>query len=188
MTDSKKFTVRDLAEIGVLAALVFVATFFLKIGPIPTPAGPTQIKMGNAVCLLGAMLFGKTKGGLAAGIGSAMFDLTNPAFVASAPTTFINFFLMSFVCGWVSKIGGNDGTDRKKNLIGAVCGAAAYLVLHLGKTFITLLLGGSSAGAALAACSTKLITSGFNAVIAVVISVIFAPICKKALDRAYRGR
>ena len=28
----KKFTVRDLAEIGVLAALVFVATYFLKIG------------------------------------------------------------------------------------------------------------------------------------------------------------
>ena len=69
MENQKKFTVRDLAEIGVLAALVFVATYFLKIGPIPTPAGPTQLKMGNAVCLLGAMLFGKTKGGLAAGIG-----------------------------------------------------------------------------------------------------------------------
>jgi len=40
MNTQKKFTVRDLAEIGVLAALVFVATYFLKIGPIPTPAGP----------------------------------------------------------------------------------------------------------------------------------------------------
>ncbi|MBQ4118651.1 MAG: ECF transporter S component, partial [Oscillospiraceae bacterium] len=102
MNTQKKFTVRDLAEIGVLAALVFVATYFLKIGPIPTPAGPTQFKMGNAVCLLGAMVFGKTKGGLAAGIGSAMFDLTQPAFVAGAPFTFAFFFAMAYVCGWVS--------------------------------------------------------------------------------------
>ncbi len=187
METQKKFTVRDLAEIGVLAALVFVATYFLKIGPIPTPAGPTQFKMGNAVCLLGAMVFGKTKGGLAAGIGSAMFDLTQPAFVAGAPFTFAFFFAMSYVCGWISKIGGNDGTGTKQNIIGAVCGACTYLVLHLGKSFITLLLEGSDASAALVACGTKFITSGVNAIFAIVVSVLLAPICKKALDRAYRG-
>ncbi len=74
----KRFTIRDIAEIGVLAALVFVATAFIKIGPIPTPAGPTMIKSGNIICLLGALLFGKTKGGLAAGIGSMLYDLTDP--------------------------------------------------------------------------------------------------------------
>ena len=187
MTGTKKFTVRDLAEIGVLAALVFVATYFIKIGPIPTLAGPTMIKTGNAVCLLGAMLFGKTKGGLAAGIGSMLYDLTDPAFISSAPTTFINFFLMAFVCGWVSHLGGNDGTKTKQNILGAVCGAGTYLVLHLGKSFIGLLLEGSGVSAALVACGTKLITSGTNAILAVVISVILAPICKKALNRAYRS-
>ncbi|MBR2041305.1 MAG: ECF transporter S component [Oscillospiraceae bacterium] len=188
MVNSKKFTVRDLAEIGVLAALVFVATYFLKIGPIPTPAGPTQFKMGNAVCLLGAMIFGKTKGGLAAGIGSAMFDLTQPAFVAGAPFTFAFFFAMAWVCGLVSHLGGNDGTKTKQNIIGAVCGAVSYLVLHLGKSFITLLLEGSTAEAALVACGTKFVTSGINAVFAIVVSVLLAPICKNALERAYRGR
>ena len=183
-----KFTVRDLAEIGVLAALVFVATYFIKFGPIPTLAGPTMLKTGNAVCLLGAMLFGKTKGGLAAGIGSAMFDLTQPAFVAGAPFTFAFFFAMSWVCGAVSKIGGNDGTKTKQNLIGAICGALTYLILHLGKSFITLVLEGSDVSAALAACSTKLITSGVNAIFAVIVSVLLAPVCKKALNRAYRGR
>ena len=187
MNAQKKFTVRDLAEIGVLAALVFVATYFLKIGPIPTPAGPTQLKMGNAVCLLGALLFGKTKGGLAAGIGSAMFDLTQPAFVAGAPFTFAFFFAMSYVCGLVSRLGGNDGTKTKQNLIGAICGAGTYLVLHLGKSFITLVLGGSEASAALVACGTKFITSGVNAVFAIVVSVLLAPICKKALERAHRA-
>ena len=188
MINQKKFTVRDLAEIGVLAALVFVATYFIKFGPIPTLAGPTMLKTGNAGCLLGALLFGKTKGGLAAGIGSAMFDLTQPAFVAGAPFTFAFFFAMAYVCGLVSKIGGNDGTKTKQNIIGAVCGAVTYLILHLGKSFITLVLEGSAASAALAACSTKLITSGINAVFAVVVAVILAPVCKKALNRAYRGR
>lgn len=188
MEKKKGFTVRDLAEVGVLAALVFVASYFLKIGPIPTPAGPTQFKMGNAVCLLGALLFGKTKGGLASGIGSAMFDLTNPAFIASAPSTFINFFLMSFVCGKTSELLENDGASTKKNIISAVCGAGTYLFLHLGTSFVTLLLEGSAASAALAACGTKFVTSGINAVFAVVVSVILAPVCKKALNRAYRGR
>lgn len=49
----KKFTVRDLAEIGVLAALVFVATYFLKIGPIATPAGPTMLKQATPYAFLG---------------------------------------------------------------------------------------------------------------------------------------
>ena len=188
MSGSKKFTVRDLAVIGVLAALVFVATYFIKIGPIPTLAGPTMIKTGNAVCLLGAMLFGKTKGALAAGIGSMIYDLTDPAFVSGAPITFAFFFIMAFVCGLVSHIGGNDGTKTKQNIIGAICGAGTYLVLHLGKSFLVLVLGGSEVSAALTACGTKLITSGINAVIAVVISVLLAPVCKKALDRAYKGR
>lgn len=188
MSEKNGFTVKDLAEIGVLAALVFVATYFLKIGPIPTPAGPTQLKMGNAICLLGAMLFGKTKGGLAAGIGSAMFDITQPAFVAGAPFTFAFFFAMSYVCGFVSNIGGNDGTNTKKNIIGAVSGALTYMLLHIGKSFITLILEGSAADAAFVACGTKIITSGINAVFAVVISVLLAPICKKALIRAYKGR
>lgn len=188
MSGTKKFTVKDLAEIGVLAALVFVATYFLKIGPIPTPAGPTQLKMGNAVCLLGALLFGKTKGGLAAGIGSMLYDLTDPVFISSAPTTFINFFFMAFVCGAVSRFGGNDGTKTKQNIIAAVSGAAVYLVLHIIKSLIELLLEGSAFSAALAACGTKLITSGFNAVFAVIVSVLLAPVCKKALTRAYQGR
>ena len=57
MTQQKKFSTYDLVIVGVMAALVFAATFFLKIGPIPTPVGPTQIKLANALCLLAGMLF-----------------------------------------------------------------------------------------------------------------------------------
>ncbi len=169
-----------MAVIGVLAALVFVATYFLKIGPIPTPAGPTQLKTGNAVCLLGAMLFGKTKGGLAAGIGSAIYDLTDPAFISGTPFTFAFFFAMAYICGWIS----NAGDSKKQNIIAAALGSFTYVFLHIGKSFIELLLQGSEASAALVACGTKILTSGVNAVFAIAVAVLLYPICKKALERA----
>lgn len=182
----KKFSVRDLCEIGVLAALVFVSTYFLKIGPIPTPAGATMLKTGNAVCLLGGILFGKTKGGLAAGIGSMLFDLTDPVFAPSAPFTFVFFFLMAFVCGAIANQNGKAPTP-KRHLLAAASGSLLYLLLTLSKSFITLLLAGSEAAAALSACGTKLLTSGVNAVFAVAVAVLLAPIFEKALFLKYKN-
>ncbi len=184
MTKSK-FSVRDMAVVGVLAALVFVATYFLKIGPIATPAGPTMIKVGNIVCILGALLFGGVKGGLAAGIGSMLYDLTDPAFVASAPFTFVFFFLMAFVCGVIAHAGDRKGENAKWNAIGAVAGAGTYLVLHMGKTLITLMLSGSGFMAALTASGMKFLTSGINAAVAVVVSLLLAPVFRKALAGAH---
>ena len=177
----KKFTVRDMAEIGVLAAIVFVATYFLKIGPIPTPAGPTMLKTGNAVCLLGGILFGKTKGGIAAGIGSMLYDLTDPAFAPS----FAFFFAMAFICGAISHGFGSDGTDGKRNFIAAAVGAFSYVLLTVAKSFVTLVLSGSEAAAALASCGTKALVSSVNAVFAVAVTVILAPVFRKALNKRY---
>lgn len=181
----KKFSVRDLCEIGVLAALVFVATYFLKIGPIPTPAGATMLKTGNAVCLLGGILFGKTKGGLAAGIGSCLFDLTDPVFAPSAPFTFVFFFLMAFTCGGIANAG-NAPHTTKRNLIAAVSGSVLYLFLTLTKSLIVLLLEGNGMVAALSACGTKALTSGFNAVFSVTAAVLLAPVFEKAFSKRYK--
>ena len=187
MTQQKKFSTYDLVIVGVMAALVFAATFFLKIGPIPTPVGPTQIKLANALCLLAGMLFGGVRGGLAAGIGSALFDLSNPAFVESAPYTLVFFFLMAFVCGLVANLGGKHGTDRKLNLLGALAGSLTYLVLNFGKKILLLLLAGSSLQAAAVTCATSFIFSVINMVVGVVISVLLAPVCRQALVQAGLG-
>lgn len=181
----KKFTVRDMAEVGVLAAIVFVATYFLKIGPIPTPAGPTMLKTGNAICLLGGILFGKTKGGIAAGIGSMLYDLTDPAFAPSAPFTFAFFFAMAFICGAISHGGGKNGEDGKRNFIGAAAGAFSYVLLTITKSFVTLTLGGSGVSAALVSCGTKALVSSVNAVFAIAVALVLAPIFRKALNKRY---
>lgn len=182
----KKFSVRDLCEIGVLAALVFVATYFLKIGPIPTPAGATMLKTGNAVCLLGGILFGRTKGGLAAGIGSMLFDLTDPVFAPSAPFTFVFFFLMAFVCGTIANRNGKAHTP-KRIFAAAATGSLLYLFLTLSQSFLTLLLTGSDSAAALSACSTKFLTSSANAVFSVSVTILLAPVFEKALSRKFKN-
>lgn len=179
----KKFSVKDMAEVGVLAALIFVATYFLKIGPIPTPAGNTMLKTGNAICLLGGILFGKTKGGLAAGIGSMFYDLTDPIFAPSAPFTFLSFFAMAYVCGLISAVGGNKGENRKQDAIAAVSGSITYIILYMLKTYITLVLEGNGTVAALSALGMKIVISGINAVFAVVVAVVLAPIFKKSLGK-----
>ena len=180
----KKITVYDLVLVGLMGALVFVCTAFLKIGPIPTPAGPTQLKTGNAICLLAGLLFGGWRGGLAAGIGSMLYDLSDPAFVSSAPYTLVFFFLMGACCGFVSHMGGRDGKNPRWNLAAAILGSVLYLVLHLGKSMIVLLLAGSSLQAAAVSCGIKFVTSGINAVFAIVVATLLAPIFRKALERA----
>lgn len=177
----KNFKVKDLAEVGVLAALVFVATYFLKIGPIPTPAGSTMLKTGNAVCLLAGLLFGKVKGGLAAGIGSMFYDLMDPVYIASAPTTGIFFFVMGYVAGWVSHMGDREGKDTKQNIIAGIAASGAYIVLYISKSVIKLMLAGSEFIPAVTASGTKFLFAVINAVFAVAVSVIFAPVVRKAL-------
>ena len=170
--------------IGVMAAMIFVVTALIKI-EIPTPTGTTMLKTGNILCLLSGMLFGGLPAGLAAGIGSALFDLTNPVFAPSAPFTLINFFVMGFVCGTVSHLRGKKGGSMRQNLLGAVLGAACDWVLYIGKSTLTLVLAGSAPGAALIANSAKMLTSLINGVLAVVCSMLIVRPVRAALAKAH---
>lgn len=159
--------------VGVMAALIFVSTYFIRI-EIQTPTGPTNIKVGNILCLLAGMLFGGVYGGLAAGIGSVFFDLLNPLYISSAPFTLAFFFLMGAICGFISHSHGAKGMSTVRNLIGAICGAGAYFLLHIGKNIIFLMIAGSAFIPAVAANAVKMVSSGVNAAIAVAISVLLA--------------
>ncbi len=100
MGNSQK-SVYKTAAVGIFAALVFVSNL-ISI-PIPVAIGDvSRIHLGNIFCLLSGFVLGPVGGGLAAGIGSALYDVTNPAYIASAPFTFVFKFLLAAVCGWVA--------------------------------------------------------------------------------------
>lgn len=178
-----RFTLYRIVIIGLMAAMVFVCTMFLGIR-IPTPTGTTQLKTANAICLLTGLLFGGWTGGLAAGIGSALFDLTYPEWAAGAWLTFIFFFAMGAICGGIAHAGGAAGKNKARNWLAAVCGAVGYWLLYIGKSILVLCLSGSAFSAAFIATTPKMLTGGINAVFAVVVSNLLAALLRPKLEAA----
>ncbi len=176
-------TVYRVASIGMFAALVFVASMISV--PIPVAIGDvTRIHLGNIFCLLSGFVLGPIGGGLAAGIGSALYDVTNPAYIASAPFTFLFKFLLAAVCGWAAHAKGHRPENHGLNIAAATAGSLTYMVLYLGKSFIQGLLIGSELGAVLTSLFTKLVTSSINAAIAVVVSVPLCAVVRLALKKS----
>lgn len=161
--------IQRLAAIGLMAALVFVGNYFQI--QIPNGFLVTRIHLGNSMCLLAGLLFCGSTGGLASGIGAALFDLMSPAYVLSAPYTFISKFAMGFVAGKLNKKNKDGKIPLHTTIIAAVAGQLTYIVLYLLKSFFTVLILGGTTEAAWLAVQTNAVTSSINAVLAVVISV-----------------
>ena len=169
---------------AVFAALVFVSSM-LSV-PIPVAIGDvTRIHLGNIFCLLSGFVLGPVGGGLAAGLGSALYDMTNPAYIASAPFTFVLKFLLAAVCGWAAYARGSRAENHGQNILAAIAGSATYMVLYLGKSFIEGMLLGSALVPVLLSVGTKAVTSSVNAVIAVVVSVPLCAAIRLALKKSH---
>ncbi len=179
MTDAKKFTTKKIAIIALMIGLVYVGSlisFYIPVG-IGTP---TRLHLGNGFCLLAGMILGPIWGGFAAGVGSVFLDLTNPAYIAGAPITFIFKFLMGAVCGAIAMSKDGQGLNKRKNLIGGILGQLTYIVLYIGKTFLSLnLLFGVPKEGAWGVLATKLGSSVINAVFAVIISMVLMYVINK---------
>lgn len=166
----KKITVRDMSMVGLMAAMVFASTMFLSIKGIPTPTGPVMLKTANAICLLGGLLFGGWRGGLAAGFGSAIFDLMSE-YAAEAPITLLRFFLFAFVCGVIAWWGRRP-PSLGRAILAVVVACAFDFCFNMGKNILLLVLAGSAFGPAVAANIPKMMAAGVNILIAMPVSVL----------------
>lgn len=184
MEQKRYFTPHNMALIGVLAAMVFAMTY---IGiDIPTALGKTKLHFGNVMCLLSALLLGPVTGGLAAGIGSALFDLTDPVWATEAWITFINKFAMAFVAGLLMQ----KLTAIKpylRSIIAALCGALTYSILYIGKnTFESLFIKGFSWEVTkVEVLFAKVPVTVTNGVLAVICAVVLYHAVTPALKRAH---
>ena len=178
----KPITVHQMCAIGLMAALVF-ASSYISIN-IPTVLGVSRIHFGNAFCLLSGLLLGGLPGGIAAGFGSCLFDLTNPLYISSAPFTLVFKFALAFVCGAISHSGGHKAESRPRNLTACICGSLTYAVLYVGKNFLedTLFLR-TELETALIDMAQKGTTSLVNAAIAVILASVLWPVIRSAIRR-----
>lgn len=179
----KLFGLYDIVMVGVMAAIVFVLTYFVKI-QIPTPTGPVMFKTANIFILLSGLLLGGVRGGLAAGIGSMIYDLLDPAYVTESWITFIRFFLIAFICGVIAYARKSNGENKAQNVIAAAVGAFSSVALYAVQCVVKLMITGSSFSAAFVASLPKLSVSAINAVIALVFAVILVFPLRAALKRA----
>lgn len=174
----KKLTTKKLVYIALFTALVYIFSRFFQI-PVATPFGQTRFHLGNVFCLLAGLLLGPGYGGLAAGLGSALFDLFDPVYFTSAPITFVTKFALAFVAGMIYRKR-KSLIDKKRLILASVCGQLTYVVLYLLKSFITnKFVMGFTMEAVMAELIPKAGVSLFNALISVIIAVLLAgPVLK----------
>lgn len=132
--ERKNQTVLKLAQTAILAALCYVTFTYLQI-KIPMPGGDaTSIHIGNAFCVLGALLLGGWYGGLAGAIGMTFADIMDPIYITGAPKTFVLKLCIGLIVGLVAhrvaKI--NESNDKKYvlkwSLIASIAGLGFNVV------------------------------------------------------------
>ena len=79
--------VNKLTMLGMMTALVFVSNYLRITMPIAI-GGRTSFTLANIMCCLSGLLLGPV-GGVASGVGSALYDLTNPAYAPECWITLI---------------------------------------------------------------------------------------------------
>ena len=175
-SEKRRITPERITFAAMMAAMVYVVTLFRF------PLLGSKVHFANAVCLLSGMLLGPVTGGVAAGLGSAIYDAFAGYDVINVAITFVSKFAMAFVCGRIVSRwgGGEDSFDKKpfhrvdRTLIACAAGALTYVALYMLKTFIfQKFVGGTDLSTALNVMYTKLPASLINAAAAVVAAPIF---------------
>ena len=90
-------SIRQLARLALLTALVAAATLALRI---PMPATQGYINLGDALIIAGALLSGGRVGGLAGGLGSALADLYG-GYTHWVPFTLVIKGVEGLLIGWL---------------------------------------------------------------------------------------
>ena len=155
---------------------------------LPPMVNSTAAVLGLVSVLLCGLLLGPVRGGLAAGIGSMIFDLMTPEYAPEAWITFLRFFLMAWLCGVIAYAGAAAAKKFARNLAACLAGAVFSSLLYMLKGIIELMIGGSALVPAFVANIPKLMTSPPNIIIAVVVAMALLPALQKAMNSTSFGR
>jgi uncharacterized membrane protein len=174
--ENKNSKTLKLMQTGLLAALCFVSFTFLQI-KIPVPGGDaTSLHVGNAFCVLAALLLGGWYGGFAGAIGMTISDLLDPVYILGAPKTFVLKLCIGLITGLIAhkyaKIG--ESNDKryifKWSIIAAICGLAFNVIFDpiVGYFYKQYIIGQPQQMAAVLA-KLSAVTTFINAVVSVIL-------------------
>lgn len=183
--------IQKLALTALFAALCYVIFTFLQI-KIPMPGGDaTSLHLGNAFCVLAALLLGGGYGGLAGAVGMTIADLMDPVYITGAPKTFVLKLCIGLITGLVAhKIAHiSESTDKKYifkwSLISSIAGLGFNVIFDplVGYFYKQYILGQPQEMASvLAKWSTA--TTFVNAVASTILVVILYNALLPALKKS----
>lgn len=181
MTHRSNPSTKRIVFTALMAALT-VAGSALRITIPVDIAGTTSFHLGNIMCALSGILLGPWYGALAAGLGSAIYDMMNPLYISEAWITFLTKAAYGLAAGLICR---KYNWNYARATIATITGALTYAVLYLAKTYFYsgILLKGLTAEAAALTVVTKLPATAFNAVVAVIFAPILAVSIRTALQK-----
>ena len=183
------WNLQRMTAVAMLAALSYVVFTFLQI-KISLPGGDaTSIHLGNAVCVLGALLMGGFAGGIGGAIGMTIGDLFDPIYVIYAPKTFILKLCIGLITGFVAHRLGkiSESQDRGHVFRWSAAAAVAGLLFNVifdplvGYFYKLVILGKPAAELTLA---WNVASTSINAVLSTVAAVAVYMALRPALRRA----
>lgn len=174
---------------GFIAALSYVVFTFLQIKITLPGGGATSIHLGNAVCVLGALLLGGLYGGLGGAIGMTIGDLFDPVYVLTAPKTFLLKLCIGLIAGLIAHKIGHITTrkDTKKVWTWVILAAAGGLLFNavfdplVGYYYKLWILGKPAAELVL---KWNIVTTSINSVTSTIVSTILYMALRPALKKA----
>ena len=159
----KHISTRDITKIAIMAALVFVATFLIKI---PSLNGYTHI--GDSMVIISALILGKKKGALAAGLGATLCDLLSGYMQYIIPT----FLIKAIMVLIIATIGENlIGKTKSAWIIGSIIGCTFQVI---GYCLVETVMYGFAG--AIASVPGNIIQS----IVGIVLAVVLAAVLEKS--------
>lgn len=175
----KKFSTQKLIYIAVMAAIVCVVTFFRF------PLLGSKVHFANAMCLLSGLLLGGVPGGIAAGLGSMLYDALFGGYdFIQCLITFASKFVMAFLCAKIAGVRIDREARPARIVVAGVVGALSYVALYMLKTFVyQRFVYAFPMDAVGATMLSKLPASLINAVVAMIAAPIFYGAVRPALKQ-----
>ncbi|NLC41820.1 MAG: ECF transporter S component [Erysipelothrix sp.] len=167
----------DLAKMALMAALCFIAFNYFKID-ISVMGDRTSFHFANSFVVLGALLLGGFKGGLAGAVGLTLADFTT-GYAHVAPRTFFLKLMIGLIAGLVAHQLGKIN-DKKKtadilkwSVLAGLAGMSFNVIFDplVGYLFNIYILGVEANPATIIATWSAGVTA-INGVITVIVSTL----------------
>jgi len=131
MEAKRPVSTKKLVLAALMAALTVVGSALRITLPLDI-GGTTSFHLGNIMCALSGIFLGPWLGGMAAGLGSAIYDMMNPLYISECWITFLTKGAYALAVGLVI---GKKPYGYWKAAIATTAGAVTYALLYLAKSY-----------------------------------------------------